>query len=1078
MHKLAIIFLVLFFPILSFGADKPITVGQSLESLLDENSPKREGVSYESWVFSGKAGETIVIEMASKNFDSLLKLSHSDGSLIAVDDNGAIGYNSRIVTKLAKDGKYLIEATTVWQMRGGNYTLSVNNFETPLKTGEEKLKEDLAYYEDCLVGTKDTNWASELHTGRLRVLSEVRADKQAIEAAELAVILADESGDKFTLARAYLAITNRLLRDEEYEGAIKYFLQVVQIQKDLKNPVGEANTLSALADAYLSAGNYVEARNYHQQALNLYKELKNRPSEGFALFGLGQSYRLERKPKEAIPNYKEALAVAREVKDASSEGYALFGLADCFLSLEDFEQMFSFYDLALKSSQNAKDFKLQGIILAALADVYRSQGKFDKALPYYEQNLNARRQTKDLRGQAYTLNAIAVCERNLKNFDRAIKRYTEMSLICKETKDKRGEAIAFLGLGIAYKTVSQTQESINAYEQALVAVREIKDRRGEYNALTSLGIAYTSLNQASRALPYLEQALVINQENPDKANPSNLLEALANASFVAGQFQSAANYCEQVLAIKQQTKDKQAEANTLLLRAAISAKLGDLNKVANSYEDAKEIFSELKNTVGVYSCYFGLAKLASQRGDSKTSQNQYEIAINILENNSLPMENLSGQLGLVTPLQVYEAYLEMLVSKQQFSTALAIAEKVRVFQFRTLLEKTTSSKEDKATIEFFKPFTAIGLSEILLISQRLNLTILAYLPVESGLLIWAVKPDGSIVGHLNKIDIKRLETLLDERRILREIKNPRTDKLREAIGETESNSTPSTNNIDEELKTFLLPEIITSAFPLEAESKLLIIASGKLSGMSFSDLKDSQGTYLIDKFVTLQSTSLSTFAISNRIRSKSEFPARTESLVFGIPAANTVNNIMLPILTEAKSELKATSSVKAKALSGAMATKGNLCEQGKGKQFLHIIAHSYLNDKEPLKSFLSLTPQLDDQGITINDGVTTLSDLRSCIESNNLVIFSANQNNFNTTNGNALFFFSNTLALNNNAAFILTLWQVDSKVTKVFAEAFYKQLNKTPDVGVSYRRAVLKVREEFKNPAQWAAFAFIGEPTN
>jgi tetratricopeptide (TPR) repeat protein len=1075
MRIAAIIFFVLFFPFLSFGADKPIAIGQSLDSRLDENSPQKDGIAYETWFFAAKAGEKVVIEMSSKNFDSVLKLLNSDGTLIAVDDNGAVGYNSRISINIPKDGNYLIEATSVWQMRLGDYRLSISNFETPLKTGEDKLKEDLAYFEDCLVVTKVPQWASELHTGRLLVLSEVRADKQALEAAELAVVLADQSGDKFTLARAYLAITNRLLRDEEYDGAIKYFQQVIQLQKDLKNQTGEASTLSALADAYLSTNNFLEARKYHLQALELYKSLKDKRSEGFALFGIAQSYRLERKPKEAIPYYKESLNLAKEANNPSGEGYAFFGLADSYLSLEDFDQMFSCYESALKASKQANDYKLQGIILAALADIYRSQGKFDKALNLYEQNLVARQQTKDLRGQAYTLNAMAVSEKNLGKLDKSIKYYDEMSKICKETKDKRGEAIAFLGLGLAYKNLSQPQQSINAYEQALVAVREIKDRRGEYNALTGLGIAYTTLNQPSRALPYLEQALVINQENSEKSNPSVLLEALANASFVAGQFQAASNYIEKLLRFKQETKDKLGEATTLLFLASVNAKSGDLNKVANSYEKAQTIFSELKNPVGIYSCHYGLAKLASQRGDIKAAQTQYEMAINIIENNrNLQVEKT---LGLVTQTQVFEAYLEMLALNQQFSTALVVAEKLRLSDFYALVDKNFPNKENKPSVDFFKSFSEVNLNEILQTSQRLNTTILAYFPIESGLLIWAVKPDGSIAGYLNKVNVTRLETLLDERRLLREIKNPSTDKLREIVGEPATNNAPSAN-IDEELKAFLFPEMITASLPTEAESKILIVASGKLSTISFIDLKDNQGSYLIDKFVVLQSPSLSTFIRPSIIRNKIEPIATRENLVFGIPATNSFNGNNLTVLNEAKAEVKASSAVNAKALTGVMATKVNLCDQGKGKQILHIIAYSYLNDKEPAKSFLLLTPQTDDQGMLVNDGVINITDLRNCLENNNLVIMSVNQNNFNTSNGRGLAFLANTLALSNNPGVILTLWQVDSKVTKTFIEAFYSQFKKTPDVGISYRRAVIKVREKYKNPAQWGSFAFIGEPVN
>lgn len=1080
--RVLIIALFLFYPAWALAIEKTIVIGQTQESRLDDKSPNHDGIAYETWVFSGKAGQQITIEMTSNDFDSVLKLSAPNGALIKTDDNSGIGYNARIVTSLPMDGNYSIEATAIWQMRTGNYRLTVTNIEIPIKTGKEKLFEDVKYYEDCLLATKDATWASELHTGRLLVLLQLQADNRAVEAAELAVVLAEKSGDKFALAKAYLAITNRLLRDEEYEGAVKYFGEVLKIQRELNNRTGEANTLSALADAYLSLGNFEGARKYHQQTLAIYQELKDRRSEGFALFGLAQSYRLERLPKQAIPYYEQALACAKEVNNRSGEGYALFGLADCQRSLEQYDQAFTLYESALKASREDNDYTLQGIILAAVADIYRFQAKYDKAVPYYEQNLIARRETKDLRGQAYTLNAIGFCERNLKQFASAVKRYDKMLSICHEIKDRKGESIALLGLGVSYRSLKQYKESVTAYEQALIIVREIKDRKAEYNALTGLGIAYNGLNQASRALPYLEQALAMNQEPTDKVSLATLLEAITVASFISGQYDQAASNCEKLINCKQETEDKTGEAKSLLLESLIASKRGDLNKANNSYQRAREIFAEQKNVLGTYSCHYGLAKIANQKGDNKTAQAEYEKAINLIENNTQVV--VEDVLGLVTPLQVYQNYIEMLAAQQQFPAALAVAERIRVYQFHLSLEKSLSNSQDKNTAEFFKPFTSVGFNEILQTAQRLNATILNYLSLENGLLISVVKPDGTVVGQYNKIDLSRLNSLIDQYRSLMEAKNLRGEKLRAALGEDLIDSATATvntsipANLDEELRNLLLPDSILTALPVELESKLLVVANGKLATIPFSALKDNQGSYLLDRFIILESPSISTLAITYKLRSKTELIARVESLAIGLSPNNTVNNNSLPSIADNKDELKAATNFKAKSLTGITAVKSGLCEQGKGKHILHFITYSYISDKQPLKSFILLTPQTNEQGAIVHNGNFTLGELENCVTDNDLIILTSNQAGFSPSSGDGLFFLANTLAINNNSASLLTLWQTDGKITSTFMEAFYEQLKKTPDIAISYHKALIKLREKYKNPAQWAPFVLIGEPIN
>jgi CHAT domain-containing protein len=316
-----------------------------------------------------------------------------------------------------------------------------------------------------------------------------------------------------------------------------------------------------------------------------------------------------------------------------------------------------------------------------------------------------------------------------------------------------------------------------------------------------------------------------------------------------------------------------------------------------------------------------------------------------------------------------------------------------------------------------------------------------------------------------------------------EAKNLRGEKLRSALTEEFIDNTPSlntslSNNLDEELRSLILPDSILSVLPIELESKILVVADGKLSNLSFSSLKDSQGSYLVDKYIIIQSPSISTLAVAAKLRNKIELVARVETLAFGLSPNNTLNNSTLQTIADAKDELKTATNFKAKSLIGVNSVKSSLCEEAKGKHILHIIAYSYLSDKQPLKSFILVTPQTNEQGTNIHNGVVTLVELENCITNNDLIVLTANQSGFSGGNGTGLSFLANTLALNNNSATLLSLWQTDGKITSTFMEAFYEQLKKTSDITMSYHKALLKLREKHKSPSQWGAFVLMGEPVN
>jgi hypothetical protein len=110
-------------------AQEPIVPGEVTRGSLRGGAPQTpDGRPYDAWVFSGRRGETVIVTMESRSFDTYLYLGTlRRGSFqeIARDDDGGNGTNSRLEVRLPEDGTYVIRAAALRQATGA-YTLTLN----------------------------------------------------------------------------------------------------------------------------------------------------------------------------------------------------------------------------------------------------------------------------------------------------------------------------------------------------------------------------------------------------------------------------------------------------------------------------------------------------------------------------------------------------------------------------------------------------------------------------------------------------------------------------------------------------------------------------------------------------------------------------------------------------------------------------------------------------------------------------------------------------------------------------------------------------------------------------------------
>jgi hypothetical protein len=106
-----------------------LRVGRSVTGELDARDDQTEAGSYfETWTFRARAGERLVLDLVSPDFDAYLVWGRQTGGRwepLGDDDDGGEGTDSRLEIVIPEDGIYHVRAGSFFEGETGRYTLTL-----------------------------------------------------------------------------------------------------------------------------------------------------------------------------------------------------------------------------------------------------------------------------------------------------------------------------------------------------------------------------------------------------------------------------------------------------------------------------------------------------------------------------------------------------------------------------------------------------------------------------------------------------------------------------------------------------------------------------------------------------------------------------------------------------------------------------------------------------------------------------------------------------------------------------------------------------------------------------------------
>ncbi|MEM9218648.1 MAG: CHAT domain-containing protein [Cyanobacteria bacterium P01_F01_bin.150] len=291
--------------------------------------------------------------------------------------------------------------------------------------------------------------------------------------------------------------------------------------------LGKAITLGHIARSHTTLGEYQEALDYFQQELELLREVPYQPGEAKTLKSIGSTYEILRQYSTALDYHHQALEIYQETHDLAGKGETLRRLGSLYSILSQSQESlkqesFEYYEKALNLYQSLNNQDGIADTLDDLGRMHHNNGDYNKAIESHQQALDIYRKTGNRFGEGQTLDNIAKVYYNQARYDKeryGEERYDEALILLQQSLEirrdlgnKNTEIDILIKIGDIHNQLREHDTAIDYYGKAVEKAQQIGNKNQQAKALSIAGTLTAELGDLSEAEELLYGALEILEE--------------------------------------------------------------------------------------------------------------------------------------------------------------------------------------------------------------------------------------------------------------------------------------------------------------------------------------------------------------------------------------------------------------------------------------------------------------------------------------------------------------------------------------------------------------------------------------
>ncbi len=888
------------------------------------------------------------------------------------------------------------------------------------------------------------DWAGFATVLTERVREEVRVDTaRAHRLADLAVTVAEATGNKLALAKSLRARANAFYALDQHAAAIEMHQQAATLFEAEGDEEELARTLSGSIQPLLLVGHYDQALAAGDRARALFAKQGNTLRLARLDINIGNIYHRQDRFADALVYYERAYHELAAHDDAEGMAAVMSNLPLCYMNLHEFARALEMYQ---KARQHCEQKGMP--ILVAYADyniayLYFLRGEYGRAIQMLREAAQSGKKAND----AYQ---VALCSLDLSEIYIEVNLIPEASQLAREANEhfqrlgfgyEAGKALVFAA--VAASKQGQAFEGIKLFSTA----RElfIRDKNHVWPSLIDLYEALVLFNEGrlfeARRLCVTAREFFSTSSMRSKAVLADLL--LARIALRMNDTASARTHCQSALEQVGLAYECYRRARTPLetLRGNLR---GEELKIA-FFQNKLEVYENL-----VELCLSGSQRLEEAFEYIELAKSR-SLMDRLMRPVHVPSDADAGQSDLVRSIRNLREELNWyynLIEREQLKPEERSPERIQKLEQDAraheddLMHALREATLDEASRAGLQMPSAVSLEKIR-----------SLLPVDTALVEYFRIQDRDIACVLSRDELQ-IRPVTVESRVKKTLQlfQFQLAKFRLDPKYVAAFQEPMLKSTQGHLAS-LHQELIAPIADLLDTKHLVFAPHGLLHHIPFHALFDGK-SYLIDKYSVSYAPSASVYALCREKATN----VSGGSLILGIADAQA------PLILEEVEALRAILP-DAKLFVGEGATEAVLQSHGSSSRIVHIATHGYFRQDNPMFS-----------SIRLGDSYLSLYDLYHFKLPAELVVLSGCATGRNTvTPGDELMGLVRGLLQAGAQSLMLSLWDVHDASTRDFMIAFYSRLVQGMSKPLAVQAAMAELRESHPHPYYWAPFALIGK---
>ena len=846
-----------------------------------------------------------------------------------------------------------------------------------------------------------------------------------------------------------------LLKKKEFNTALAYYENSLDINRTLDFKPGLVNNYSYIGMIYTDLGRYEDGIEYFKKALGIQEELNDKSGIAQNLNNVANLYSYQGNYQESIKLLNQALGLSEEINDSTQTAKTLINLATINLRLRNYQNSIQYLNRALDIAGSAKEENLKAYSLNLTGAVYRQQGDYTKALHYYEDALKINKKLGLQTEIATNLSIIGELYKELGNYDYALKYFQQSLSISEASKDRLLTAINLNFIGEVKYKQGNYDEALGLYDSSLEIFEELGFKDRIARSFNDIGYLQGEKKEWDDAIENLDKAITIYKDLGDR-------EWVRVAFFGRGVYSE-----EKGDLVSAEKNYKEAVEVFESIREDVS---GD--------EEAKQMFSEVNVRVyeNLVSLLLRLGKKEEaleyiERSRSKTLRDTFlKSGITSFDEKTRGLLTLYDELSRKEASINYELVNEKGKPKPNLDKVGNLVKTLAKTRkdFSQVTNELSTEHADVYKLLSIRPGTFFDLEK----KNKLpsDTVFIEYFITEKETYIFLMGERDLIVKRVSvtKEELNELVSLF--RDIIQKNKSIPSKAWRDGGTDKYTGNIKTFKDVSMRLYQYLLE-------PIENETRqadiVAIIPFGSLHYLPFHALakEDSDGgiEFFIEKkgLVYLVSTSANYLDLVLRDGKKREIGS---VVAFGNPDLGEPE-LVLPYSEEEVLVIKEMFPNATVFLKGD-ATKDNFKRSWGRHEIVHMAAHGLIQDEPSI-----LLAPLGSGSLTLSD-ITGLQPVRNT----QLVVLSlcdaAIEGNGSNPTGGELNSVALAFSSVGASSVIASLWRVDDRATSQLMEKFYRNLKIEGKFSYeALRKAqldMLRRSDKYGQPFYWAPFVLVG----